>query len=55
MDILDVCIMYYFDRCLIFMGMVTHMTYPHGYGMGINSYLPIVMGDPTWLFFTMGM
>jgi hypothetical protein len=24
MDILDVCIMYYFDSCLIFMGMVTH-------------------------------
>jgi hypothetical protein len=34
MDILDICIIYHFDRCLIFVGAGDPMgdSYPHGYG-----------------------
>jgi hypothetical protein len=44
--------MYYFDRCFIFVG--TGDLYPHGYGMGVNPYPPVDMGDPMGLFFCRG-
>jgi hypothetical protein len=25
-------------------------SYPHGYGMGVNPYSPVYMGDPMGLF-----
>jgi hypothetical protein len=52
MDILDVCIMYYFDSCLIFVG--TGDQYPHGYGYEVKSIPTVDMGDPTKLFFCHG-
>jgi hypothetical protein len=45
--------MYYFDRCLIFVG--TGDPYPHGYGMGVNLYPSVDMGDLMGLFFVAGM
>jgi hypothetical protein len=51
MDILDIFIIYYFDRCLIFVGTgdPTGDPYPHGYGG--KSIPTMYMGDPTGLFF----
>jgi hypothetical protein len=53
MDILDICIMYHFDRCLIFVGtsnrMVTHIHM--GMCMGVNPYPSVHMCDLMGLFF----
>jgi hypothetical protein len=58
MYILDVCIMYYFDRCLIFIGTCdrTGDPYPCGYGhgYGVNPYPLVNMSDSTGLFFCRG-
>jgi hypothetical protein len=41
MDILDICIIYYFDRYLIFVGTGDPMgdPYPRGYGYG-GKFIP---------------
>jgi hypothetical protein len=56
MDILDVCITYYFDRYLIFVGtsdpMVTHIHM--GMGTRVNPYPSVDKGDLTGLFFYCG-
>jgi hypothetical protein len=49
MDILDICIIYHFDRCLISGLRVTHTHM--GMGMGVNSYPPMYMSDLIELFF----
>jgi hypothetical protein len=55
MDIVDACIMYYFDRCLISMGKgILRMIHTH-MGMRVNPYPPVYMGDPMGLFFVAGM
>jgi hypothetical protein len=53
MDILDICIMYSFDICLIFVGKGD--PYPHEYVYGVNPYPPMYIGDPMKLFFIVGM
>jgi hypothetical protein len=56
MYILDICIISYFDRSLIFVGTGDTMgdLYPRGYGYGVNSYPSVYMGDLMGLFFCHG-
>jgi hypothetical protein len=52
MDILDICIMYSFNICLIFVGKGD--PYPHEYVYWVNPYPPMYIGDPMRLFFCRG-
>jgi hypothetical protein len=56
MDILDICVIEYFDICLIFVDTGDPMgdSYPRGYGYGVNLYLPVYMDDLMELFFCRG-
>jgi hypothetical protein len=57
MDILDICIMYYFDICLIFVvRVIRRVTHTHtGISMVVNLYPLVNMGDPMGLFFIVDM
>ena len=47
---LDVCIMYYFDKCLFFVG-TGDPTDDLSMCMRVNPYLPVDIDDSTKLFF----
>jgi hypothetical protein len=50
MDIIDIYIIYHFNRCLMFVDTGDSTGDPYSYGIEINTYPPVYMDDPTYFF-----